>query len=202
MAERSYMLSLLLQKINQIDVWLYYLLSQDIKNPFLDKWMPIITNMDNWIWILALGWAALFIFGGRRGRMTCIVVIIAVLFSDNLTSYILKPLFGRVRPNIALGLTDIVGSGLSSPSPSFPSNHAVNVFTIAMALSWYYKELSPVWFAGAGVVGFSRVYVGVHYPFDVVGGAVVGVVCSLCIIWLGNRIDKFIRRKYVRYRNV
>lgn len=177
------MITLLIQKIKGIDIHLFYFINQGLQNPFLDKWMPIITDINNWIWILVLGWFALFIFGGRRGRLACVLVIIAVLIADNLTSYIIKPFFSRPRPAIALGLTNLVSS---SPSPSFPSNHAVNVFTIAFILSWYYRRLSLIWFIGASIVGFSRVYVGVHYPFDIIGGAFFGILCALCVIWVGN----------------
>lgn len=175
------MIHFLFQKFKGIDEQLFYLINQGLKNPFLDKWMPIVTNIDNWLWLLVLGWIALFIFGGRKGRLVCISAIIAVLIADNLVSYILKPFFGRTRPLVPLELAHTV-------SPSFPSNHATNVFAIAMILSWYYKRLSPVWFTGASIVGFSRIYIGVHYPSDVIGGAFTGIVCALFVIWVGNRL--------------
>ena len=149
----------------------------------MDKWMPIITNLENWIWLLILGWLALFIFGGRRGRLACIAIILAVLLADNLCSYVLKPYFGRVRPSVLLGMS----TGVSC---SFPSNHAANVFAMAAALSWYYRKLSVIWFAGAAMVGFSRVYIGVHFPLDVVGGAVLGILCAGLVVWIINAVDK------------
>lgn len=190
------MITLLFEKIKEIDWQLYYLINQTLKNPFFDKWMPIITDIDNWMWILALGLIALFIFGGKKGKAACIILVAAVLIADNLNSYVLKPFFGRVRPNV------IIGDFTGTPSPSFPSNHAVNVYTMAMVMTWYYKKFWTIWFSGACIVGYSRVYIGVHYPFDIAGGAVVGITCALCIIWLGNYIERMIRRFYVRYRNV
>lgn len=175
------MISLFIEKIKGIDYQLFHFINQGLKNPFLDRWMPIITNMDSWMWLLVLGGIALFIFGGNKGRLVCILTIVALLIADNLVSYILKPFFGRVRPLIPLELAHTV-------SPSFPSNHATNVFTLAMVLSWYYKKLSPIWFTGALIVGFSRVYIGVHYPSDIVGGAFVGIVCAFFVIWIGNRL--------------
>ena len=155
--------------------------------------MPIITDINNWIWLLALGWIALFIFGGRRGKWACIVVLIAVLIADNFTSYILKPWFGRLRPNVALDITRFLGGDSSRmPSPSFPSGHATNVFALAMVLSWYYPKITPICFLGAGIVGYSRVYVGVHYPLDVIAGAFVGIGCALCIIWSAKKCEMWI----------
>ena len=176
------MISFLLQKIKEIDWQIFHLMSTTIKNPFLDKWMPIITNLENWIWLLVLGWVVLFIFGGRRGRLACIAVILAVLLADNFCSYVLKPYFGRVRPSVLLGLS----TGVSC---SFPSNHAANVFAMASVLSWYYRRFLVVWFTAAVIVGFSRIYIGVHFPTDVIGGATLGILCAGVVIWLINAVD-------------
>lgn len=188
------MISILFQKFKGIDYQLFHFINQTIKNPFLDRWMPIVTNIDNWMWVLVLGWIALFIFGGKKGRLVCILAILTLLIADNLISYILKPFFNRPRPLVPPELAHTV-------SPSFPSNHATNVFTLAMVLGWHYKRLSPICFIGAGIVGFSRVYTGVHYPFDIVGGAFVGIICALFVIWVSSRVKETIRRFYVRNRH-
>lgn len=178
------MISILLEKIKGIDHQVFDFIHHTLKNPFLDTWMPFITNFDNWTWLFITGLAALFIFGGKKGRLVCAVIIITLLFADNFNSYILKPFFGRLRPNAILDAT--------SPSFSFPSNHAVNIFALAAILSWYYRKLFPIWLTIACIVGFSRIYVGVHYPLDIVGGLFVGVTCALVIIWLVEKItNKF-----------
>lgn len=168
----------------QIDERIFNYVQERLQCVFLDKWMPIITEFDNWIWVIALAWLALFIFGGKRGRLTCIVAIVAVLIADNLNSYLIKPFFGRLRPD---EVVTAVGTG--GFTYSFPSNHAVNVFTLAMTVSWFYPKVAVFWFLGAGIVGFSRIYLGEHYPFDVVAGAVEGILIALMVIWFSRKIE-------------
>lgn len=177
-----------------VDKQLFNFIRERMSCAFLDKWMPIVTDFDNWIWLMALGWLALFIFGGRRGRWACFLLLVAVLVMDNLNSYILKPLFARLRPEATYTAAQLAaGKGISY---AFPSNHAVNVFTLAMVLSWYYARIAPVFFLGAAIVGFSRVYVGAHYPFDVVAGALAGISGALVIIWCANRIALIFGKKF------
>jgi undecaprenyl-diphosphatase len=181
---KGYMIHILFEKIKEIDNNLFFFVHQNLKNSFLDILMPIITDYGTWIWPLIIGSIALFIFGGKKGKIACAVLIITILFADNLTSYILKPLFGRIRPSFSINLlNDIIDKSASKPSFSFPSNHATNIFAMAMVLSWYYKYFALIFFTIAGIVGFSRIYVGVHYPFDIVGGALTGISCALLFIW-------------------
>lgn len=179
------MINLFLEKIKEIDYQLFNFINQGLKNTFLDKWMPIITDFDNWIWLIAIAWGGLFVFGGKKGRLVCVLAILAILISDNINSYLLKPFFGRFRPSDSLKMVCSINGCLPKiPSFSFPSNHAVNIFALSTLLSFYYKRLSPLWFSIAALVGYSRVYVGSHYPFDVIGGAIVGIFFTLVIIWL------------------
>ena len=68
------------------------------------------------------------------------------------------------------------GSGLS-----FPSSHAVNNFTGAAIISFFYRRQTPYWMAFASLMALSRPYVGVHYPSDILGGAVIGAVIGLSL---------------------
>jgi undecaprenyl-diphosphatase len=73
-----------------------------------------------------------------------------------------------------------------SPDPSFPSDHAVAAFAIAFAVVLYGRRMGALFLAGATVIALSRVVVGVHYPGDVVAGALVGLACALVVVRLGD----------------
>ncbi len=124
----------------------------------LAYWAPLI--LGAWVWLV---WR-----GGPRGRALAIVALGLVLLSDQGSSAVLKPLFGRPRPH--------------SDLPGFPSSHASNLFAQATLFSWAYPRLTAAVFALASVVGFSRVYLGKHYPLDVLGGAVFGALCGALAI--------------------
>jgi len=69
-------------------------------------------------------------------------------------------------------------------SYSFPSSHAVNIFAAAYFLSQPFKRLVPLFFGIAAIVAYSRIYIGIHYPLDVIGGAGIG----LLIAWPMRRL--------------
>lgn len=188
------MIHILIQKINKIDYFFFNLINQEWKNPFFDKWMYIITDFSNWIWLFATGWLALFIFGKQKGKFACIVSVITALLGDNITSFILKPFFGRIRPD---NIADAMSSTISF---SFPSNHATNIFALATILTWYSPKLSFLWFTIAGIVGYSRIYVGAHFPLDVAGGAFWGISLAVFMLWLCKKIIQKINNKFPKIK--
>src|SRR5207237_3045930 len=111
--------------------------------------------------------------------------VITVTVSDTISSHILKPLIGRIRPcgdpDFAFKVRLLAGCGGNG---SFPSSHAVNHFGIVMFLFIILYSFAGKWsylfFLWAAVICYAQVYVGVHYPTDVIGGALIG--CFLCWI--------------------
>lgn len=120
--------------------------------------------------LLVLLWGWLVVKGGPQGRMMAAGALVLVLVSDQLSASILKPLFGRPRP---------YGSGLS-----FPSSHATNTFAQAIFFARAYPRLTGALLAIATAVSFSRVYLGKHYPLDVLAGAMLGLGCG----YVGYRV--------------
>jgi len=173
-----------IDQVIAIDQSLFAFLNGIAYCPILDAIMPVVTRQENWYPVLGGLWIALLIWGGRRGRMTAVMLVIAVALADQLSSAVLKPLVGRVRPCNALPLEEIRLLIRRSGSFSFPSSHSTNSFAMAMVLAWRWPRLVIIFIAFAIIVAYSRVYVGVHYPVDVLAGAVLGVACGRAAIWI------------------
>ncbi len=76
------------------------------------------------------------------------------------------------------------------PGKSFPSSHAVNNFALAVLFSHYYRPWTWAFFTWAGLVAFSRVAVGVHFPLDAAGGALIGTLLAAGVIRLWRAIER------------
>ncbi len=187
----------MIDQVIAIDQSLFAFLNGIAYCPILDAIMPAVTRQENWYPALGGLWIALLIWGGRRGRMAAVMLIIAVALSDQLSSALLKPLVRRVRPCNALPLEEMRLLVRRSGAFSFPSSHATNSFGMATVLAWRWPRLAIIFIAFAILVAYSRVYVGVHYPLDVLAGAILGVACGRAAIW----IVVAVRRRWER-RNV
>ncbi|MCR4438299.1 MAG: phosphatase PAP2 family protein [bacterium] len=160
----------------RLDVAIFYLVNVRLASPQFDVIMPFLTDIDNWRLVIALGLLALLILGGKKGRICALLLIVTITLTDQTSSSLIKPLVERARPCSALpGVRLLVGC---SGAFSFPSSHATNLFGAASLLSRFYPALWPIFFTIATMVAYSRTYAGVHYPSDVLGGALLGVLCA------------------------
>jgi len=157
-----------------IDLAIFYFFNHTISTGFLDKFFSIITNVTNWYiaYIILAGIAV--VKGGTRGRIVVAGLIFLVIFSDQTGLRILKEFFGRLRPCDVL--TDVILPVGCTGTFSFPSNHALNNFAAAVFLTRFYPNYKWAFFTAASLVALSRVYLGVHYPSDILGGAIIGVL--------------------------
>ena len=176
-----------------MDISLFYLINKGWQNRFFDFLMPIISNESYFRLPLAVLWCGLMIWGKRKGRMVALLGLFLLLFSDQM-SYLLKLLVKRPRPCHALpGVHLLAGC---SRSYSFPSNHATNVFAAAAFIAYFYRWLLLPALVVSLTVGFSRIYLGVHYPSDVAGGAMVGLCCAALFIFLQQAIFTWLDRRW------
>src|SRR3990172_6006025 len=162
--------------ILRFDRNLFYLINGRLTNPFLDAFMPFMSEKSTLFFIVIVGAVLVLVKGKRKDFSWLVLVVVAVLVSDLLAAT-LKNVFLRMRPCHALEYVRLLmGCG---GSYSFPSGHATNIFSAAVLLSARHARYTPVFLMIAVGVSYSRVYVGVHYPLDVVGGAALGTACAL-----------------------
>jgi undecaprenyl-diphosphatase len=176
-----------LEFLQNIDVAVFYFINNTLANPVTDSFMPFITEVKNWIIFYVVVWFYMVIRGGRKGIVAGILILVCILFSDQLSSNLLKNYFQRIRPCNALPHVHLLVD--CTRSFAFPSSHAVNNFAAATLFSYFYPRFKYVLFIGAFLVAISRVSCGVHYPFDMLGGIVIGILVGLFIIYLWKVIN-------------
>lgn len=158
----------------------------------MDGFWIFITKLgdDGWFWI-AVG-VALLLF--KKTRTVGFTLLIALLINMFLTNLTLKDLFARPRPyTVSPELVTLIEK-LSSYS--FPSGHTSVSFSGALVLyRMMPKKVGIPAIILAAMIGFSRLYVGVHYPTDVLGGIVVGIIASTASYYLIQFVKKKIGEK-------
>lgn len=149
--------------------------------------MPYVTYLGDIIVLLLI--IVVLFFTGRR--KVALIAILGLIIASLIVSLI-KPTVGELRPFLVLQHVNLLV--YESGKYSFPSGHTSLAFTIAtiLGLSYKFKNIKLIYIALviAAIVGFSRVYVGVHYPGDILGGMIVGVLSGLVSLKLGDFIFK------------
>ena len=148
--------------------------------------MPFITEGKHWYIFYAIMWLYLVIKGGAKGRVAAVMILVLIFCTDQ-ASNILKEWIGRIRPcKVLPGVNLLVGC---ASAYSFPSNHAMNNFAAATMFTYFYPRMKYALFIGAFLVSISRVFCGVHYPSDILGGALIGTVIALLFIYIWKQVN-------------
>lgn len=180
----------MIELLLQIDRALFLFINGSLANPVTDWVMPIITN-DNLLRLI-YGAVLVLLVGIGRKRFVWAVgfSLLVVALTDQTASALLKPWIGRARPCQAMEVHLLVGCGAGF---AFPSSHAANLFGQAVFFGFLFKKYLPYLLGFAFLVGVSRIFVGVHYPFDIIGGIVAGGgegALAAYVVWKLDNVHK------------
>jgi undecaprenyl-diphosphatase len=174
------------------DVALFRLLNIDLGWDRLAPLMKTVSGLETFVPALAVLLLWMAVKDGTRGRVTLLALLVLVPLSDQLSSHLLKPWVGRPRPcRVEAGIEGVKTHGVHCSSRgSFPSSHAVNTAAPFFLLWWRYrrKGVAAVGIPLVVLIGYSRIYLGVHYPGDVAAGWGVGAILGVGIGVLTSRL--------------
>ncbi len=174
-----------------IDIWpslekadqaLFKLINGHWTNAYFDVFMPWMRTSEHWFpfYLVLVGYV--FYRWGWKAWKWLVAVAITISLTDQVSSFIFKPFIHRLRPcaDPAM-LTQVKLLIPVCPSSfSFTSSHAANHFSLAifvfMTLQPLFKKYTYLFFVWAGIISYAQIYVGVHYPLDILAGTLVGLI--------------------------
>ncbi|MFA9205721.1 MAG: phosphatase PAP2 family protein [Burkholderiaceae bacterium] len=181
--------------LEKADIALFELINGHEILPYFDVLMPWMRTSEHWIpFYLALVGYVFYRWGWKAWKWL-LAVAITIALTDQVSSFIFKPFIHRLRPcaDPAM-LTQVKLLIPACPSSfSFTSSHAANHFSLAifvfMTLQPLFKKYTYLFFLWAGLISYAQIYVGVHYPLDVLAGTFIGLVmgyvgAKLYLKWL------------------
>ncbi|MBC7451625.1 MAG: phosphatase PAP2 family protein [Cytophagales bacterium] len=187
----------MLEALQEIDVDVLVWINHTFKSNWMDAVMIFCSERFTWI-----PWYAVLLFflyksNPKRIWINLILITCCIALADQVASGLLKPLVVRLRPchNDSVNIHLILIKGICGGQYGFVSSHAANVFAVFVffVLKDVFQKMKfmiYILFIWATIVSLSRVYLGVHYPGDVLCGALVGISATFVIVWLEGVIER------------
>ena len=168
----------------QVLIWIH----THLHNSFLDWLMPILREQWTWLPLYIFLIAFMLMNFGKRGGLWILMFIFTIALCDTTSSKVIKYNVKRLRPchteQVAPKLDLLISCG---GQYSFTSSHATNHFGMAafiwLTLGMRYRRVRWPIMIWAGMVAFAQVYVGVHYPLDILGGGLLGLLLGSAVAW-------------------
>jgi len=172
-----------MSELLHLDYRLFFLINSEWSHTLLDHILPFLRNKYLWfpVYIGIVSWV---LMNHKRGLnyLYLLSLVSCVVITDLVNSQLLKPFIDRVRPCNEIAFIDEVvarvGGGFGQ---SFPSNHAANHFALSVLIILLFRPqryISLILILWASIISYAQVYVGLHYPLDVFGGALIGIMLA------------------------
>jgi undecaprenyl-diphosphatase len=192
------------------DLSILHQINREWTHPLMDWLMPAVSAINAWLPLLLLIVFLVLWHGGKQGRLMILCLAVSLIVSDGIISHTLKKAVGRVRPRDALENVMIRDLGKGSPEftrlfsaptqrrsapkgelrgSSFPSSHVMNLFAAATVVALFYRRAGIAVYLIALLVAYSRLYVGAHWPSDVVPSMGMGIL-------VGWGVTRFLQRRF------
>jgi undecaprenyl-diphosphatase len=191
---------------------LFLALNSAPKHPFVDVVMAALSSWAVWWPLAILAGGGLLVFGKFHSRALVVCALLAVGINDGILCRTLKSTVQRPRPaDVLTGIRTIdlakatprllavakpLRVKISSPEipattgKSFPSSHAANCFALATVIFLFHRRWGWIAFIPAALVALSRMYVGSHWPLDVLAGSLIGIGCGWAVVAVLRRMWK------------
>lgn len=164
--------------IQNLDNFILLYIKNNMHGYIMNKAMVGITSLGNGgsIWIVI----ACLLLISKKYRKIGFMSLGALILSAVLGEGILKHVVQRIRPSASIPAANLL---ISKPlSYSFPSGHTTSSFAAAGVLAKYFKHYALGFFILASLIAFSRLYLYVHYPSDIISGIIIGILCSKLVL--------------------
>jgi undecaprenyl-diphosphatase len=185
----------MLETLSDWDTQLLLFLNQ-FHWPWLDQVAMLATRTEYWIPLFVFLLYLIFSDYKKEAWLVLLGIAVTILLADQITSSLMKPFFQRLRPSHQPALEGIlhIVDGYRGGTYGFASSHAANTTGIALFIFLLFREkYKIIWlmFVWAFVMSYTRVYLGVHYPGDMIVGALVGAACGFSAF----RMYEFAKKK-------
>ena len=187
-------MDILIDIVHTMDYSILAYISEKWRGGSLDTVWKLFSLLGNYgaVWI-ALAVLLLFF---RKTRRAGLAMLLALGVGYAVGNVWLKELVMRPRPFVTH--TDLIPLLDPGDRWSFPSGHALSSFAAATALFFFHKKTGLLAYLLAACIAFSRLYASVHYPTDVLAGAVLGILCGLAAAWFADRFTDQLRTLRLR----